>query len=136
MGTLIKDKITKFTEEVNYVKAIKFGSDEHLDIINIRRKPIVFLTLLLSNLNKNLNGFYNSEVNISSDDLKLLNLVNSVNSKFYASKKKSKYFSYFKEALAGFNEERQITKEIVHDFKEFRTNSDDFKKLQKRLKSL
>lgn len=136
MQTLIRDKVTEFTTEVNNVKIVKDGSDEHLDIINKHRKPIVFLTLLLSKLNKNLSGFYNSEINISIADLKLLNDVNSINSRIYANKKKSKLYPYLKEALAAFNEERQITKEIVHDFKEFRTNSDDFKKLQKRLKSL
>jgi hypothetical protein len=136
METLIKDKVAEFTIEVSNVKTIKLGSDEHLDVINVYRKPIVFLTLLLSKLNKNLNGFYNSEINISVEDLKLLSTVNTLNSKLYASKKKSKHYPFLKEALAEFDEERQITKEIVHDFKEFRTNSEDFKKLGKRLKSL
>lgn len=136
METLIKDKVTEFIMEVSNVKTIKLGSDEHLDVINKHRKPIVFLTLILSKLNKSLNGFYNSEINISAEDLKLLSTVNVLNSKLYASRKKSKHYPFLKEALAEFNEERQVTKEIVHDFKEFRTNSADFKKVQKRLKSL
>ena len=58
MSTLIKDKITEFTKEVSNIKITMLGSDEHLDIINKHRKPIVFIALLLSTLNKNLSGFY------------------------------------------------------------------------------
>lgn len=137
METLIKEKVCEFTIDVsNAKKVINLGSDEHLDLINVHRKPIVLITVLLSKLNKSLSGFYNTETFITANDLKLLSEVNTLNSKIYAAKKKSKFYPDFKEALEQFNDERLITKEIIHDFKEFRVKSEGLKKLNKRLKTL
>jgi|266.fasta.fasta_contig_21_5312176_length_525_multi_3_in_0_out_0_1 hypothetical protein len=136
METLIEEKVKEFTEKVNNFKSMELGSDEHLDQINHHRKPIVTLTILLANLNKNLSGFYNSEKIISSTDMKVLEKLVSINAHLFAAIRKSKHYSYIKEALSQFNEERKITKEIVHDFKEFRTLNIDLQELQKKLKSI
>ncbi len=136
MATLIKEKVTEFTEKVRDLKTLEVGSDEHLDEINTTRSPLVKLTIMLANLNKNLSGLYNTEISISGDDMKLLTKMVSLNNQIYALLKKSKQYPYIKKTLSEFNEERGLAKEIVHDFKEFRMDSDGFKKLKTKLKSL
>ena len=136
METVIGEKIKEFTSKVSVNMPIELGSDQHLDEINKYRKPIVFITGLLSGLNQSLREFYNSDEYITVEDIELLAKTLSLNAKFYAVRRKSKSYPYIKEALAAFNEERQLHKELTHDFKEFRMHSEDLERLKAKLKEL
>jgi molecular chaperone GrpE (heat shock protein) len=136
METIIKNKITKFTAEMKEVKPIKLGSDEHLDAINIFLKPISKFTLELATLNKNLSAFLNTETKVTQKDIELLKSLASILNHFYAIFKRSEIYPFVKLALSEFDDERQLTKEIIHDFKEYRTDSSALKKATKKLKSL
>jgi hypothetical protein len=136
METLIEEKVKEFTTKVSTYKPIELGSDEHLDYINRHRKPIVFITDLLSKLTASLRAFYNADKPITKDDIKLLDKTVSLNARFYAARRQSKNYPYFKEALKAFNEQRELHKELVHDFKHFRLESQELNELKDKLKSL
>jgi hypothetical protein len=139
MQTLIGKKIQEFTTDASEkVHEIERGSDQHLDKISDNVKQIDFLTFILARLNQNLRNIFNTDSSfwVTDGELKELEVVKGINGKLHVAMKSLKFVEDCKNAIARFEEERENFKEIAHDFKEFRSNSQDKTDISDLLNSL